>query len=1188
MANTNIGFTINIDGIDNIGQLNAEVKQTKKELEGLTKGTEEYAQTAEKLAKLQAEQKALRKEQQNLTKSFLEQTNALGAYDKASAKLNRLRKEFKNLAIEGKASTKEGKALREEIEKLDKELKSTDATVGQFQRNVGNYPRIFGQSTKAILKQIPALDKLNTKLEKATGVSNVLGKALVGGFIAFRAAKVIGQVFKQFDELVKKIDEVRGSVADLSGAAGEDLDNLTASVSALATTFDVDAEQLNKSAAALAEELGISFESALGKIEEGLLSGVESNEEFLASIEQSPQAFKEVTASIDGYSDRQKDLLEANKELASAQIELTNTFSSSASGVKTFATNAQTFLIKTLLAIVDAFKPVFKSVVNFGKAIGSLVGSLFGAGDAAKGFQNILAFLAEVLDQSVKSATFFINVLRAGVDLLTGDASTAFKLFTAEGKALAQAEEQLASTTKELTNEFQNETKELNNLFGQLANTNKNTEERSKLISQLNEQYGDYLPNIDLEAAGQEELAAAYEATTKAIAQNLIDRKKLQLQSEAQNEFLEDNIRLEQARQDLVDKATTVKQIDEEIARLREQGASYITIANEIRKGTKAFRQFEKAQRDFNKVQKETNQNTAANKKEIELLDAASGRLVNTLSEFVDLPDAQAKAAQDAASRAAAAAKKAEEEKAKAQEEANKSAIARQKKFLEQLKRDREKFLNDEIKFLEQQAAIVSKLSERTEKLILSGIQDAQQKARAQSKEASKQRVEAAQAEFNQLIEIGKKREEEALRLFGEGSDQLKAAQEQSAKNEIEAQKQLNSILTRERLALTNELLAIDEQFRKQQEAAQEAASANALAIQRQQLDRRFNDGLIAEQEYQNAVFELEKKRIAREIELVSKRIEAGEDENNALLLQKESLLTQLSQLEKNFTDSQKQEAQKQADNFKKSYEDRFQQIQQDIQNVLGFAQQGLELVGQFQDAQFQRQQAQLSKLEEDNQRSNELLQERLDAASGLEAEFIQQKIDRNVQAAQSIAKQQEAIERQQAKKEKARAIIQSIIQTALAVTQALPNPVAATIAGIAGAAQTAVIAAQPLATGGVVGNGNIKPLSNGDNVIATLTTGEVVLNQDQQRRIGGAPVFRAAGVPGFAQGGLVGAPSSLTVSASKDTQKFTEMLSALKEGIEATNSRIDRVEVVYTAQTQDDVEKGNKDKEDIQVNASF
>jgi len=112
--------------------------------------------------------------------------------------------------------------------------------------------------------------------------------------------------------------------------------------------------------------------------------------------------------------------------------------------------------------------------------------------------------------------------------------------------------------------------------------------------------------------------------------------------------------------------------------------------------------------------------------------------------------------------------------------------------------------------------------------------------------------------------------------------------------------------------------------------------------------------------------------------------------------------------------------------------------------------------------------------------------------------------------------------------------------------------------------------------------------LRNGDNVLTTLTTGEAVLNTDQQRRLGGSPVLAAAGVPGFATGGVVGAPSSLVANAIQKEGQAGGLLERLEQAIQATNGRIDRMEVVYTAQTQDDVDRGNKDKEDIQVNASF
>lgn len=62
-----------------------------------------------------------------------------------------------------------------------------------------------------------------------------------------------------------------------------------------------------------------------------------------------------------------------------------------------------------------------------------------------------------------------------------------------------------------------------------------------------------------------------------------------------------------------------------------------------------------------------------------------------------------------------------------------------------------------------------------------------------------------------------------------------------------------------------------------------------------------------------------------------------------------------------------------------------------------------------------------------------------------------------------------------------------------------------------------------PFAEGGLVRGGLPIRRSNGDNVLATLKTGEVVLNERQQVALGGSTVFRAIGVPGFANGGVAG-----------------------------------------------------------------
>lgn len=46
---------------------------------------------------------------------------------------------------------------------------------------------------------------------------------------------------------------------------------------------------------------------------------------------------------------------------------------------------------------------------------------------------------------------------------------------------------------------------------------------------------------------------------------------------------------------------------------------------------------------------------------------------------------------------------------------------------------------------------------------------------------------------------------------------------------------------------------------------------------------------------------------------------------------------------------------------------------------------------------------------------------------------------------------------------------------------------------------------------------------SNGDNILATVRTGEVILNQKHQAMLGGDATFRSMGIPGFAASGVVG-----------------------------------------------------------------
>lgn len=160
--------------------------------------------------------------------------------------------------------------------------------------------------------------------------------------------------------------------------------------------------------------------------------------------------------------------------------------------------------------------------------------------------------------------------------------------------------------------------------------------------------------------------------------------------------------------------------------------------------------------------------------------------------------------------------------------------------------------------------------------------------------------------------------------------------------------------------------------------------------------------------------------------------------------------------------------------------------------------------------------------------------------------EQTQRKIEKAAGDEEKIAKiekeadkKRAAVEKEAAQRAKDLAIKQAIINTAVAVIKAYSSAVApfsfilAALAATVGAAQIAVINSQQFAGGGVakkLGPGIVREKPNapataqGDNILAYLKAGEMVLNEAQQmkvRGIAGNDVFHRAGVPMYAGGGV-------------------------------------------------------------------
>jgi hypothetical protein len=1126
MANTVVGFTIQIDGIQSINQLNSEINQTKEAMNALDISTEEgrkeFEQLSQTLGKMTAQQKALRKAQDDVNKSFLEESS-LGAYDKASAKLNKLRKEFKNAALDGSKSADELDRMQKEIQQLDKTLKNVDGQVGQFQRNVGNYPKTFSRVTRSLTQAIPGFEAFSSTLKNGEGRLSGFGKALIGGFVAFQAVKLVGQAMKRLDEFISKINETKEVVANFSDASGPDLEKLTASTKALADTFDTDAKTISKAAQALSQQLGIGFEEALLKLEGALVEGQGNADDYLNSIAELPKTFKDASGAVTEFSERNKNLLDTNKALAESQVDVAKRLQGVNDAFKTAGKEAETGLFLVLAKIIDIFRPVGEAFSKLGATLSNLFATFTKGGESTSLFSIIL----ENLSRPLKILAFVLQLAADGIS------------FFVQG-----------------ITDFVNSSPFLQSVFAAIG----------KGISQANEGFSN-LPAV----------FAGVVAAIKQLGTNFVNF--------FQSLYLDAQIFSKQVQQ--VFGADVQGAIDDLRRRRAEANKDQGTLNDA-----------------FNKAYAESKK--ASDAKREEAAKAAAKKIIK-VDQAAN--DAAIKSAQDAAAK---------------------------------LKADREKFQQDEIKQARQRSALLADLSAKAIEERIKNIKDGFQKELAQINNNFEKQKAGLQKQYDDLVIAAQEREAELVKTFGKNAAEVVKVQKENAiqlqaiaqaqatiliqfeqqKNDAilklnekrrmsevqKAQEQVEKLKEFRDMALRSELEYIEQagEFRelKNQETLNKLLIQETDAKKREEIIR-----LAAEQETIDKIANIRNQIQAlndAEAQLLDEngklKVGIAQEEYNAILLARQKLFTDLSAEEKKQTDDVAKNAEEQRKLKFKQFNDIADQFKQ-----------GLDILSQFFDAANERQQAAFDADIERSQLRQESLQAEIDNSIGLRRRFFQEQLNAEVSNLQAIEKAKEEARKRDAKRQKAVAIIQATINGALAVTNILATTPKADF-GIASAilialavattaAQIATIAAQPLARGGVVGlgdeivqfasggrvtsRGNIKPLSNGDNVLATLKTGEVVLNQDQQRRIGYS-TLKAARIPNFAMGGVVGPPSGFLQDSLNRAGEEQNRFKVMQDLVMETQGRIDRLQVIYTASTDDDVEKGRGERKEIRATASF
>ena len=1150
-----IGFQIVIDGLGKTVETATELKRAIADVNAELKKTtdvQEIKKLETKLVDLKAAQMEVNKVVKEQIKVRNEEITATdkanGAYRKLSKELNDQRNRYKDLAAAEQESSQEAKDLLVSINNLDKKLKGIDATVGQFQRNVGGYTEALGQffpklggTIGNVTGLVGDLSSGFAQLGQTSGIANI---GLGGIGLALTAFSGISAIIDDISQSARAIFDLKLQLENF-GVASENLDQVAVRAQTIGEIFKVSADEVAVAANTLVKEFGVPFEKAFDTIQSGFLKGADAQGEFLQELKEYPAQFKLAGIGIEEFLAISID--SANKGVFSDKA---------LDAVKEFGNQVRGQSSSAKEALISAFgeeftNNLFENVKNGGITSG----------------EALQLVTKEIQNAEVNS----VDLQRLISTLFVGAGEDAGAYVLTLGDVLNNTD----------------------NLFGAETELQKQLERNIKVTQKLNEETAAYSQTvIDAEISRKEFLnglksIALFIGDTFIGILNAVGKSFSELFGI--NEEYVKRIKAAQDRASEEDFQRLVKQGVLKARETKKQGEEILKVGSEAWK-KKEIQEQNQREIDANKISKANQllkesllQTEDGIQKELDAKRKKRKSIAFGTPEFKKV-ESEIKQLEK------------ELEKFNPTESGKKGGASFVKSFtegsiaaLENQRSELQSAFSNAVVGSESQKEIAIKLN-KVNAQIKTAV-DAQNELLGINAEKKKQ---DAIEEINQNFKVA------------QSIINLARSKQDTTEDEIENINRRRTVLDNDynrEIQRIDALIALEEAGSKQMEnllVERRAAEANyikgkeGIEKQEEQINnnrlaaiKKFNK-LIAQGDI-DAIKDETERRIAAAKQKLADDLENLENDKDFILLselEKAKLRKLLiGKTEDEIQDLIDKKAEIELDKRKENAQKLIDGIAESILSVT-------DIIATFQQARAEKEAEAINEQITNTENNITELEAKAEKASGIR----KKRIERDIASQKELLKQQqaeaEAIRIKAAKEEKRIAIIQAIIQGALAFQRALAQGsfLLAIPTGIAAAAQIATIAAQPLAEGGVVTGQrvnqkqNIPTRSNGDNVLAYVKRGEVVLNQRQQSLLGGSPTFRRLGIKGFAEGGMV-PPINPPIQGLGLQGNMNEFLQVMEAKTDAINNRIDRLQAyVVSEDIARDLAEGNK----LKINATL
>ena len=472
-----------------------------------------------------------------------------------------------------------------------------------------------------------------------------------------------------------------------------------------------------------------------------------------------------------------------------------------------------------------------------------------------------------------------------------------------------------------------------------------------------------------------------------------------------------------------------------------------------------------------------------------------------------------------------------QEVKTDAQIKASETASELRKKRLEEEKKEREQALKDFEAAAKARLKIAIDLETQLRNLQIEALGDATDKALAKEQERFEQEKIARRKNFDDIINEAVEEEARLQALFGFASKELIAFTEKTDGQLFRIRQANNQIAENQERQHQQALLQIQKDGDKAKLDAQKKAFNDEVASTELEL----------EQELADEGFHSDR--------IIKKQIEGHK---------------------------------KETEEAKKAAEEQKEVRKQTIQQVINLVSTVFDSISKISQIAFEAENARFEKAIEVRKGNIENLNEDLQNATGLQKKFLIQQVKQEQEALNKETEAKKKAAKKQAENQKAIQIVQAIIGGALGIVNAfaLPAPAsffAAAATAIAVATEIAVIASQKFAKGGIL-NGPSHSQGGIQTSFGELEGGEAVINKHSTRQF--LPLLSEINAAGggrrFAQGGILTSPISAPNVGSAQTDingRFDQFLQVSMQQAQATNSRIDRLQVNLDLNNLEDVQ---------------